>query len=139
MSRTILALPLFAAALAGCGSSGGGATSASTSAPPMTRTQAAGPGSTVKLKADEEGKLYFNRKTASAKAGKVTLVMEDPGSSGVPHGIAIEGNGVDRAGEVVKPGGKSTVTVDLKPGRYTYYCPVPGHEAGGMKGTLTVT
>jgi hypothetical protein len=24
------------------------------------------------------------------------------------------------------------------PGTYTFHCPVPGHEAAGMKGTLTV-
>jgi len=30
------------------------------------------------------------------------------------------------------------VTID-KAGDYTYYCAIPGHEAAGMKGTLTVT
>jgi uncharacterized cupredoxin-like copper-binding protein len=38
----------------------------------------------------------------------------------------------------VAKGGKSTVTVDLKPGKYTFYCPVPGHRQAGMQGTLTV-
>jgi uncharacterized cupredoxin-like copper-binding protein len=28
--------------------------------------------------------------------------------------------------------------VNLKPGTYEFYCPVPGHEQAGMKGTLTV-
>jgi uncharacterized cupredoxin-like copper-binding protein len=28
--------------------------------------------------------------------------------------------------------------VTLKPGEYEYYCPVDGHKAGGMEGTLTV-
>jgi uncharacterized cupredoxin-like copper-binding protein len=30
------------------------------------------------------------------------------------------------------------VTVNLKPGTYTFFCSVPGHEQGGMKGTLVV-
>jgi uncharacterized cupredoxin-like copper-binding protein len=30
------------------------------------------------------------------------------------------------------------VTATLKPGTYTFLCTVPGHAAGGMKGTLTV-
>ena len=62
--------------------------------------------------------------------------MDNP--SGVPHAVAIEGNGVDTDGKTVSNGGTSTVSADLKPGTYTFYCPVPGHKAAGMKGTLTV-
>jgi uncharacterized cupredoxin-like copper-binding protein len=39
---------------------------------------------------------------------------------------------------VVGSGGTSSFTATLKPGSYEFYCAVPGHEAGGMKGTLTV-
>lgn len=59
--------------------------------------------------------------------------------SGIPHAIAVEGNGVDKDGKTVTQGGNSTVTVDLKPGKYTFYCPVDGHKAAGMQGTLTVS
>ena len=38
----------------------------------------------------------------------------------------------------ISDGGTSTVTENLKPGTYTFYCSVDGHEAAGMKGTLTV-
>jgi uncharacterized cupredoxin-like copper-binding protein len=30
------------------------------------------------------------------------------------------------------------VSTSLKPGSYTFYCTVDGHEAAGMKGTLTI-
>jgi hypothetical protein len=37
--------------------------------------------------------------------------------------------------ELTAPAGEVT----LEEGEYTFYCSVPGHEAGGMEGTLTVT
>lgn len=135
---------------AACGSDGYGGSAdttapAATTAAPAASTTApaasAGAASavTVSLAADANGALAFDTSTLSAKAGKVTIVMTNPSTSGMPHAIAVEGNGVDADGETAQPGGTSTVTVTLKPGTYTYYCPVRGHKAGGMTGTLTVT
>jgi uncharacterized cupredoxin-like copper-binding protein len=83
--------------------------------------------------------LMFNTKTLKAKAGKVTIVLTNPKNGSVPHGISIEGHGVDKDSKVVGPGKTTSVTATLKKGKYTFYCPVPGHEAAGMKGTLTIT
>ena len=55
------------------------------------------------------------------------------------HGIGIKTNGVDKDGQIVSPGSKSTVTVNLKPGKYEFYCPIPSHKAAGMTGTLIVS
>lgn len=131
-----------ALALAACGSGSSSSTSSSsaaTSTPATTTAAAAAATSTVKLTADPNGALKFNTDTLTAKAGTVTVEMLNPSGSGLPHGIAVEGNGIDQDGKTVQPGGTSTDTLKLKPGTYSFYCPVRGHKAGGMKGTLTVT
>jgi plastocyanin len=92
--------------------------------------------STVRLSAAKNA-IAFNVKTLHAKHGKVTLRMANP--SGIKHAIAVEGHGVDKDGKTVGRGGTSTVTVSLKKGTYTFYCPVPGHRAAGMKGKLIVS
>jgi len=91
---------------------------------------------TVEIDADPTGQLKFLASSASATAGKVTLRMHN--ASSVPHDIAITGGGITQVGPVVSGGGVSTVTANLKPGTYTFYCSVDGHEAAGMKGTITV-
>jgi uncharacterized cupredoxin-like copper-binding protein len=135
---TVLATSIVALAAAGCGSSKSTKAAAPASSPPAGQAAPAAGGEPVKLEADESGGLYFNKKALTAKAGKVTLVMANPKTSGIAHGIAVEGNGVDKDGKVVPAGGTSTVSVTLKPGRYSFYCPVPSHEKAGMKGTLVV-
>ena len=87
----------------------------------------------MQIPTDENGQLAFQFKNAEAKAGKVTL--ESQNDSSVPHNIALEGG---PEGEIVQGGKTSMITVDLKPGKETFYCSVPGHEQAGMKGTLTV-
>jgi plastocyanin len=96
----------------------------------------AGGGEQVKLEADPGGKLAFDKKSLEAKAGPVTLAMSNPAE--LQHDVSIEGPGVEKKGKVVGKGGSSTVSADLKPGRYTFYCSVAGHRDGGMEGTLTV-
>ena len=81
--------------------------------------------------------LAFDKKALTARAGKVTIVLTN--SSPIPHDIAIKGAGANAKGPTVTGGGRSIVTATLKPGTYTFYCTLPGHEQAGMRGTLTVT
>ena len=144
MTRRILPLSLLSVAgvaivLAGCG---GGSSSSTTQAAPASASTSSTPaakGEVVNLSADPSGQLRFTQsKLTVAKPGTVTLVMRNPSSAGMTHGISIEGNGVDKDGPIVDAGKTSTVTAVLKKGTYTYYCPVPGHRQAGMMGTLTV-
>lgn len=93
---------------------------------------------TLHLTADAHGKLRFNTGHLAARAGTVTIVLRNPKSSGMPHSVGISGHGVQKVSKVVPAGGSATATAKLKHGRYSYFCTVPGHAAGGMKGTLTV-
>jgi uncharacterized cupredoxin-like copper-binding protein len=90
----------------------------------------------LQIPTDPTGQLRYEFSAAEARAGKVTLSSKNDAS--IPHDIAVKGNGVNAAGDQVSNGGTSRVTVTLRPGKYEFYCSVPGHEQAGMKGTLTV-
>jgi plastocyanin len=93
-------------------------------------------GEQLELSADPTGQLKFDKDSLQAKAGEVTITLSNP--SPVPHNVSLEGGGVDEEGKTVGKGGTSTISADLKPGNYTFYCSVPGHRQAGMEGTLTV-
>jgi uncharacterized cupredoxin-like copper-binding protein len=142
MKLLAVVVPLAAGVLvAGCGGSDNSSSTATSAvkstAQKAKSNNAAGNSSTLSLSADPSGALKFNKKVLSTKSGAVTINMKNPSS--VPHGIAVEGNGVDKDGQAVTSGGTSTVSVTLKPGKYTFYCPVDSHKQAGMQGTLTVT
>lgn len=82
--------------------------------------------------------LKFTPRTLRAPAGSVRLRLTN--RSDLAHNVALRGAKLakPRVGKVVGRGEVSKITVTLPPGRYTYYCSVFGHEAGGMKGTLVV-
>ena len=93
-------------------------------------------GGKLEIPADPSGGLAYTFGAAEAPAG--SLEIDSPNESSVDHNIAVEGSGVSEIGPVVKNGGVSKVTVDVKAGDYTFFCSVPGHRQGGMEGKLTV-
>jgi plastocyanin len=97
----------------------------------------AGSASSLDVEADPSGQLAFTTDEATAKAGKVTVDFTN--SSPVPHDVAIEDSGGETIAETeVLSEGSDSTTAELKPGKYTFYCSVPGHREAGMEGTLTV-
>ncbi len=137
--------------LTGCGSSSSSGTAPSTpattaSAPATTATSetsttgassAGTGGSSLKLEANKEGQLEYNTKTLSAKAGAVSIAFTN--TSPVGHNMTIESSsGQQIGGTPTFKGGTKTLSLNLKPGTYKFFCTVPGHRAAGMEGTLTV-
>jgi plastocyanin len=136
-------------ALAGCGSSS--TTSSSTSAPastpastPATTSSAtsstpapASGGQTLALAANPEGNLKFDSSTLSAKAGKVTINFTN--QAPLEHNLTVASSSGSVLGATpIFQGGSKTLTVNLTPGTYKFYCTVPGHRQAGMEGTLVV-
>jgi plastocyanin len=144
MRRIAVMAAVTALALAGCGgddepSGTSGAaddTPTAESTPTETSTPAASGGATLKIAADPDGAKKFTESTLTADAGEVTVEFSNP--SQLPHAVEIEGNGIEEETETVTGKDAAPITVDLKPGEYTYYCPVGDHRAEGMEGKLTV-
>jgi plastocyanin len=133
----LIALVLAAGVLtaAGCGGdddSGSSDGSGSSSTP--SSSSGGGGGKTLTVTADPGGAISWDKTKLDAKAGSVTLKLVN--QSSIPHAIEVEGNGVEEETETVT-GKDAELTVDLKPGKYEYYCPVDNHRET-MKGTLTV-
>jgi plastocyanin len=131
-----------ALALAGCGgsdntSSGSGASSSggNTGAGSSSSSSSSGGGHKLALAADPNGGLSFDKKSLQAKAGKVTIAFTN--ASSTPHAVEVAGKGVAQKSQVVTSA-NSSVTANLKPGTYDFYCPVDGHRAAGMEGKLVV-
>jgi uncharacterized cupredoxin-like copper-binding protein len=117
----------------------GGSTSKATAAPitQAGREAASGSGtSSLKEAADPEGQLRFTTANLSAKAGKVTISFAN--ASPLMHNMTIaQGTKVLGATPTFQ-GGAKTLTLNLAPGTYVFYCSVPGHRQAGMEGKLTV-
>jgi uncharacterized cupredoxin-like copper-binding protein len=130
-----IALAGLALMAAGCGSSNNKSSSSGngggTSAPKAAAPSAAG---AVTESATE---FKFSDPAATAKAGNVAVKLTNAGTTA--HAIEIEGTPKgDIKTNVISPGQSATLTANLKPGKYQFYCPVDSHKQQGMKGTLTV-
>jgi plastocyanin len=113
-------------------------TTVRTSTPAPASAPAAGKaGTSLALAANPSGLLAYNTKQLSAKAGTVTITMAN--MSPVEHNVTVaEGSKVLGATPTFV-GATKTLTLKLKPGKYTFYCSVPGHRQAGMEGTLNVS
>jgi plastocyanin len=158
-SALVISALAFAAALivlAGCGSSSSSSSSSSAAATPTASTastaaettssttastpaseSSSGATSDVSLEANPEGQLEYNTKSLTAKAGKVTVNFKN--MSSLMHNVTVESSSGSQVGATPTfSGSTKSVTLNLKPGTYKFFCSVPGHRQAGMEGTLTV-
>jgi len=144
LSALFAGLALLAAA---CGSGAGtpGFTFVLASAAPSnspTATSSASPstaasGATVSLSLKE---YSITPAAVTLRAGTpVTFVARNDGT--ISHALVISGNGVNLTTKdlAFAPGTSESISATLGAGTYMFICPVDGHGAQGMKGTITVT
>jgi uncharacterized cupredoxin-like copper-binding protein len=141
LNRRFAALLAIGAAVAipivGCGSSSNdtSTSNAATQASTTGGAAATGAGGTVNLTATD---FKFNPSDPSVKSGNVTLTVKNDGQ--VTHSLEVENvNGQDKElPSQVSPGQNGSYTLNLKPGKYEFYCPVDNHRQMGMTGEITV-
>jgi len=128
--------------VAGCGGGDDSSSSSSTEATTSSTTEQAsggggsgGGGETIDV---SETDFKLDPADPTVKAGQVTINATNDGQT--THSIEIEGNGIEETAlpNDLAPGDKGSLTVDLKPGTYEWYCPVANHKELGMKGEVTV-
>jgi uncharacterized cupredoxin-like copper-binding protein len=84
---------------------------------------------------EKEYRLILSTKKGAV--GPVRFVVKNTGK--LAHAFAVAGPGMTaKKTKTIKPGGSTTLLVTLKSGKYSVWCPVPGHAALGMKATVTV-
>jgi plastocyanin len=121
---------------------GRSASAGASTAPTQSSTKAAASGTSsapenLSLEANAEGRLKYNTTSLTAKAGKVSIDFTNMAPEG--HNLTVESASGAKVGATPTfQGGSKTLSVNLKPGTYKFFCSVPGHRMAGMEGTLTV-
>jgi uncharacterized cupredoxin-like copper-binding protein len=103
----------------------GGETGATTTGPPVATVQV--------------GETEFALNPANPtieEAGVIEFQIANQGEA--DHALEIETPDGEVETDVIRPGGTADLKVDLKPGKYTWYCPIGDHRDRGMRGTITV-
>jgi len=112
------------------------APSETTTSPSTTATTTtAAPAAATQAVSESEWAIKLPKTTLSA--GTYTFDVKNDGK--VPHDLAIEGNGTEKATATIPPGQSAKLTVQLKPGSYDFYCSIPGHKQLGMNEDVTVS
>jgi len=124
--RAVAGIAAMVVVLAACGGDDGGSSSGAYIQPK---------GPAVASIAIEAGNFYFKPNQIDAQAGINEIKLT---SAGGLHDLVFSGKLPGFQLEVSGSGDSDELKADLKPGKYTFYCSIPGHRAQGMEGTITV-
>jgi uncharacterized cupredoxin-like copper-binding protein len=113
------------ALVAACGTGGGGGSSYKEPKGPAQTT--------VDIKG---GNFFFDPKDSDAPAGIDTIKMD---SENGLHTLVFDDEKLPGFKLEASSGESDELKANLRPGKYTIYCDVPGHREAGMEGTITVT
>lgn len=118
--------------LAGCGSSN---SNTSNKPNPKAPTIVAD----INLEANEKTSSFNKAAVTSPKPGTIKITVLNPTSAKGQHGVGIDG-GVykDIKGAPVKPGRSTSLTVDVKAGKYVIFDSYKDNRKKGFKTKLTV-
>ncbi len=124
------------------GGSGSTGTAATSAAPDASGTGSASPGPADAAEGQTvtatEGEMFIELSEDSFSAGSYTFEVVNDGSA--THDFVVERDGADVAAtESISPGSSTTLTVDLEPGEYVFYCSIGNHREMGMEVTVMVT
>lgn len=116
-------------------------TEAPATAVPSTRSPSAAPTDSeqaVRTISATEEEFSVSVDEESVPAGSYEIEVVNAGSAS--HDLVVERDGEDVAAtEILDPGDSATLTVDLEPGEYVFYCSVGTHRSLGMETTIEVT
>ncbi len=125
----VFAVGLAARAVSEAGSGGGG-TSGSEAAAGGGASSGGGAASTSEVSLGE----FFIKPAEATVSSSTELTVKNTGT--IDHDLTVEGGNKT---EMLAAGKEGKLDFKgLKPGKYKWFCSVPGHEAAGMKGTVTV-
>ncbi len=114
-----------ALALVACGGGGGGGSSYKEPKGPAQTT--------IDI---EGGNFFFDPKNPEAPAGVDAIKLE---STQGTHTLVFDNGKVPDFKLEAGSGKSDELKANLKPGKYNFFCDIPGHREAGMEGTLTVT
>ena len=133
----LLAFPAVGAALLGVSVIGRGGSAAQDATPGTPEASpSASPQAELETKFTiEAGDIFFSVKELTAPADTdLEITLNNVGVA--QHDFEIKDT--EFKTKVLNGGESETIKVNLPAGEYTFFCSIPGHEAAGMKGTLTI-